>query len=48
MKRIPCERYSRVVGYHRPICNWNKGKKEEFEERKTANWDKIKCQMKSG
>ena len=31
----PCEIYSRVVGYHRPIQNWNKGKQEEFKERVT-------------
>ena len=29
------EVYSRVVGYHRPVKNWNKGKKEEFKERKS-------------
>jgi len=29
-----CEVYSRVVGYHRPIAHWNKGKKEEFKFRK--------------
>ncbi|MBT7903027.1 hypothetical protein HN587_04115 [Candidatus Woesearchaeota archaeon] len=28
-----CEVYSRVVGYHRPIANWNVGKKEEFKAR---------------
>ncbi|MEA1993522.1 MAG: ribonucleoside triphosphate reductase [Euryarchaeota archaeon] len=28
------EVYSRVVGYLRPVKNWNKGKKEEFKERK--------------
>jgi ribonucleoside-triphosphate reductase (formate) len=28
------EVYSRIVGYHRPIKNWNKGKKEEFGDRK--------------
>ncbi len=27
--------YSRVVGYIRPIDNWNVAKKEEFEQRKT-------------
>ncbi len=27
--------YSRVVGYHNPVSNWNKGKAEEFEKRKT-------------
>lgn len=29
------EVYSRVCGYHRPVSNWNQGKKEEFKERKT-------------
>ncbi len=29
------EIYSRVVGYYRPVQNWNKGKKEEFTLRKT-------------
>ncbi|MFH1638342.1 MAG: ribonucleoside triphosphate reductase [Candidatus Woesearchaeota archaeon] len=29
-----CEVYSRIVGYYRPIQNWNKGKREEFGERK--------------
>jgi ribonucleoside-triphosphate reductase len=28
------EVYSRVCGYHRPVGNWNKGKKEEFRDRK--------------
>lgn len=28
------EVYSRVVGYHRPVKNWNKGKREEFKARK--------------
>ena len=29
------EVFSRVCGYHRPVKNWNKGKQEEFAERKT-------------
>ena len=29
-----CEVYSRVVGYLRPTSGWNKGKKEEFIQRK--------------
>lgn len=32
---IPCEVYSRVVGYYRPVRNWNVGKQEEFKDRKT-------------
>ncbi|MEI7999426.1 MAG: ribonucleoside triphosphate reductase [Candidatus Omnitrophota bacterium] len=30
-----CEVYSRVVGYLRPVKQWNKGKKQEFCERTT-------------
>ena len=33
-KKVPCEVYSRIVGYLRPVQNWNKGKRQEFEERK--------------
>ena len=33
-KKIKCEVYSRVVGYFRPVQNWNEGKKQEFFERK--------------
>ena len=33
----PVECYSRVCGYFRPVSNWNKGKKEEFKDRKTFN-----------
>ena len=29
-----CEVYSRVCGYFRPVANWNKGKQEEFKERR--------------
>ncbi len=30
----PCEVFSRVVGYLRPVKQWNKGKQEEFKTRK--------------
>jgi len=30
----PCEVYSRIVGFYRPITEWNKGKQKEFHERK--------------
>ncbi len=30
----PCEVYSRVVGYLRPVSQWNFGKQQEFKERK--------------
>ena len=32
-----CEVYSRVVGYLRPVDQWNNGKQEEFEQRETYN-----------
>jgi len=28
-----CEVYSRIVGYIRPVQQWNKGKREEFQDR---------------
>lgn len=34
-KRQKTEVYSRVVGYLRPVNQWNKGKKAEFKDRKT-------------
>lgn len=30
---MKCEVYSRVVGYYRPVDNWNIGKKSEFKDR---------------
>jgi len=30
----PCEVYSRVCGYLRPVGQWNAGKQAEYEERK--------------
>jgi anaerobic ribonucleoside-triphosphate reductase len=33
--KVPCEVYSRIVGYLRPVQAWNKGKRQEFLERKT-------------
>jgi anaerobic ribonucleoside-triphosphate reductase len=33
-KKVPCEVYSRIVGYLRPVQNWNKGKRQEFYDRK--------------
>lgn len=35
--RTRCEVYSRVVGYLRPVQQWNDGKQEEFKERKVFN-----------
>jgi len=33
-KRTPCEIYTRVMGYLRPVSNYNIGKKSEFYSRK--------------
>jgi anaerobic ribonucleoside-triphosphate reductase len=30
----PCEVYSRVCGYLRPVQQWNAGKQQEYKERK--------------
>lgn len=30
-----CEVYSRIVGYIRPVSQWNKGKQKEFQDRQT-------------
>ena len=37
------EVYSRVTGYFRPVSNWNKGKKEEFKDRKTFEVTNCGC-----
>ncbi|MDI6752262.1 MAG: ribonucleoside triphosphate reductase [bacterium] len=31
---MKCEVYSRIVGYYRPVQQWNDGKQQEFAERK--------------
>jgi ribonucleoside-triphosphate reductase len=38
-ERTKCEIFSRPVGYMRPIQHWNKGKQQEFIERKTFKVD---------
>ena len=42
-KRTKCEVYSRVVGYMRPVNQWNLGKQQEFTDRKVFD---IKKQNK--
>ena len=37
-KRQACEVYSRIVGYLRPVSQWNRGKQAEFYDRQ--NYDK--------
>lgn len=33
IKAVKCDVYSRVVGYYRPVQDWNRGKREEFADR---------------
>ena len=47
-KRTRCEVYSRVVGYLRPVNQWNRGKRQEFSDRKMFKQKKkeaIKVQI---
>lgn len=32
-ERTRCEIWVRVMGYHRPVSSWNKGKQSEHKER---------------
>ena len=33
--RVPCEVYSRIVGFIRPVQSWNAGKQAEWQDRVT-------------
>jgi len=39
--RQPCEVYSRVVGYIRPVDCWGEGKQEEFKDRLTYQYEQV-------
>jgi len=41
------EVYSRVCGYFRPVTDWNKGKREEFKDRKAyqTNYSDKGCKV---
>lgn len=45
-KRQACEIYSRVVGYIRPVKQWNEGKQQEFGERKEFDKQICGCSLK--
>lgn len=52
-KKVPCEVYSRIVGYLRPVQNWNKGKQQEFKDRQTYRLETVgpggaECTSKAG
>lgn len=40
-KRTPCEIYTRVMWYLRPVSNYNIGKKSEFYSRKYFDENKV-------
>ncbi|MGM0595566.1 MAG: anaerobic ribonucleoside-triphosphate reductase [Myxococcota bacterium] len=51
VKVIETEVYSRVVGYYRPVRNWNKGKRNEFSQRKLIDskpYNTISADFKKG
>ena len=49
VKGTETEVYTRIVGYHRDVKNWNKGKKEEYNKRVTFDLklEKIKEKIDS-
>ena len=40
-ERQPCEIWTRVMGYHRPVSSFNRGKQGEFCERVTFKLDRT-------
>lgn len=41
-ERQPCEIWTRVMGYHRPVSSFNRGKKGEFHERRYFSEDRAR------
>lgn len=39
VRAVKTEIYSRVVGYYRPVQDWNRGKREEFRDREYVRMD---------
>ncbi|MDD3083532.1 MAG: anaerobic ribonucleoside-triphosphate reductase [Candidatus ainarchaeum sp.] len=46
MVKTKCEVYSRVVGYIRPVEQWNDGKQAEFHDRKMFSSNEKQLQSK--
>lgn len=46
VKGTETEVYTRIVGYHRSVVNWNKGKREEYGDRITFNVKKNQISQK--
>lgn len=41
IKRVPCEVYSRIVGYLRPTRQWNVGKRQEWADRQVYDVPEV-------
>jgi anaerobic ribonucleoside-triphosphate reductase len=46
VKAVKTEVYSRVVGYYRPVQDWNRGKQEEFALREYVQMEKEEKEKK--
>jgi len=42
VRGTPTEVYTRIVGYYRSLTNWNKGKREEYDKRRTFEHDRTR------
>ena len=47
-ERQPCEVWTRVMGYFRPISFYNRGKRQEYDERKCFKISKTLEQIEKG
>lgn len=47
VKGTETEVYTRIVGYFRAVDNWNRGKKEEYKDRKTFLMNPMEVEEKS-
>lgn len=45
-ERQPVECWTRVMGYFRPVSQFNKGKKSEFQERTWFKEELCTCSLK--
>ncbi|MDR1971501.1 MAG: hypothetical protein LBQ46_06230 [Treponema sp.] len=44
----PAEVYSRIVGYYRSVRNWNRGKREEYGERRLYDLSRLDFSGRAG
>jgi ribonucleoside-triphosphate reductase len=45
---MPAEVYSRIVGYYRSVRNWNRGKREEYGERRLYDLSLVESSVPAG